>query len=112
MPLISVRTSANSRIESELLLSELSSNLASLTGKPESYVMVILEPNIMMTFAGNSDPCAFVDIKSIGSLSPGEMSSQFSQIISRNSDIPINRIYLNFEDVAASSWGYNGKTFG
>ena len=68
MPLINVRTSLPALQDGPALLQELSSELASQTGKPEAYVMTLLELGVPMTFAGNHEPCAYVEVKSIGAL--------------------------------------------
>jgi phenylpyruvate tautomerase len=53
MPLIKVQTtvSASSQSEVETMLKTLSAKLAKHTSKPESYVMVLFEGGISMTFA-------------------------------------------------------------
>ena len=111
MPLINVRTSVVHIDESELLLKELSSELSSLTGKPESYVMPLLETNVPMTFAGTTEPCCFVEIKSIGSLDPEKMASIFCNLIEKRTGISSNRIYIQFEDVPANLWAWNSRVF-
>lgn len=112
MPLINVRTSLPAVDDATALLQELSAALAEQSGKPESYVMTLLQTAVPMTFAGSSDPCAYVEIKSIGSLKPQAMTATFCQLISARTGIPANRIYVAFEDVKANSWGWNGRTFG
>ncbi len=112
MPLISIRTSSNKIKDPEELLKSLSKELAVLTGKPEQYVMTSLALNQPMTFAGTNDPCCYVEIKSIGSLKPQEMSQILCDLISENTNIKSNRIYISFEDVPANLWGWNGRTFG
>ena len=112
MPLINVRTSLPEVVDSAALLKELSAALAQQTGKPESYVMTLLETAVPMTFAGSADPCAYVEIKSIGALKPAAMTSAFCELIEARTGIPANRVYVAFEDVKASSWGWNGNTFG
>ena len=112
MPLIKVQTSLNDFNKSEELLESLSSKLSNLTGKPEQYVMTILETNSKMTFGGNSDPSCYVEVKSIGALNQSLMSESFCEIISSFTTIPSDRIYIEFEDVKASNWGFNRKTFG
>ena len=112
MPLINVRTSVLDIDEPEVLLKELSNELSSLTGKPESYVMTLLETNVPMTFAGTKDPCCYVEIKSIGSIDSSKMSSAFCKSIENATGISSKRIYIGFEDVPASLWGWNGRTFG
>ena len=112
MPLINLRTSLASVDNHEQLLLEMSSLLAEQTGKPEAYVMTLLETGVPMTFAGSAEPAAFVEVKSIGALRPPAMSAAFSELITARTGIPANRIYICFEDVEASSFGWNGSTFG
>ena len=112
MPLINVRTSLPEVADSAALLKELSAALAQQTGKPESYVMTLLETAVPMTFAGSCDPCAYVEVKSIGALKPSAMTKAFCDLISKRTGIPSNRIYIGFDDVKATAWGWNGKTFG
>ena len=112
MPLINVRTSLPEVADSAALLKELSAALAQQTGKPEAYVMALLETAVPMTFAGSTEPCAYVEIKSIGALKPPAMTSAFCELIESRTGIPASRIYVAFEDVNASSWGWNGNTFG
>ena len=112
MPLINVRTSLASVDNAEALLKELSAALAQQTGKPESYVMTMLETAVPMTFGASSEPSVFVAIKSIGSLRPAAMTAAFCDLVSARTGIPTNRIYIQFEDVAAASCGWDGRTFG
>jgi phenylpyruvate tautomerase PptA (4-oxalocrotonate tautomerase family) len=112
VPLINVRTSLPSVEDADGLLKELSSTLAQQTGKPEAYVMTLLETAVPMTFAGTTDPCAYVEVKSIGALKPPAMTAAFCALISERLSIPANRIYVGFDDVKASAWGWNGNTFG
>ena len=112
MPLINLRTNISDVQAPDALLKKLSDALASATGKPESYVMTLLESGVPMTFAGSEEPCAFVEIKSIGALTPPAMSDQFCELIKSSLGIPKDRIYIGFDDVNASDWGWNGRTFG
>ena len=81
MPLINVRTSLPSLKDGSALLQELSAELASQTGKPEAYVMTLLETGVPMTFAGSHEPCAYVEVKSIGALRPPAMTAAFCELI-------------------------------
>ena len=74
MPLIKVKTNIVDVQAPDTLLKRLSAALAAATGKPESYVMTLLDSGVPMTFAGSEEPCAYVEIKSIGSLTPPAMS--------------------------------------
>ena len=112
MPLINLRTNISDVQAPDALLKKLSAALATATGKPESYVMTLLDSGVPMTFAGSEGPCAYVEIKSIGALTPPAMSDQFCELIKSSLGIPKNRIYIGFDDVNASDWGWNGRTFG
>tara|TARA_B100000700_G_C14794806_1_gene737689 strand:- start:218 stop:553 length:336 start_codon:yes stop_codon:yes gene_type:complete len=111
MPAIHLKTSVSIENEEELLKS-LSKELSSLTSKPESYVMSSIEESIPMTFGGSADPCCYLEVKSIGAIHPEKMSNAFCKIISSKTGIPISRIYIEFSDVEAKFWGWNGSTFG
>ena len=93
-------------------LQEISKELSFQTGKPENYVMTTLQTKIPMTFAGSTDPSCYVQVKSIGAIDPSRMSAAFCKLISEKLNIPRNRIYISFEDVPASLWGWDGRTFG
>ncbi len=96
------------------LLASLSKLTSQTIGKPEQYVMVTVSPSAAL-MAGKAGETAFVDIRSIGGLS-GEVNRQLSQkigkLLQESLGIPANRVYLNFTDVPASHWGWNGDTFG
>lgn len=115
MPLISVRTSAAAPAAADALLAALSSGLAALLGKPERYVMTMLETGVPMTFAGDSAPACYVEVKSIGALD-GDRTRQVSravcELIETHLGIAADRTYIGFEDVPGRLWGWNGGTFG
>ena len=112
MPLIQINTSSESIIEDDSLQKEISKKIATLTGKPESYVMTILQTNTEMTFSGSKEPCCFIKLKSIGSLEPSSMTNTLCNLIASKTNIQQNRIYIEFIDVKPSHWGYNNSTFG
>ena len=86
--------------------------VSDLTGKPENYVMTMIQSDLQMTFAGTDEPCCFVKLKSIGALNPSIMSKSFCELIASKTNIKTNRIYIEFIDVEASQWGFNTSTFG
>ena len=113
MPFIQINTSSKSVVDNEVLLQkDISKMVADLTGKPENYVMTMIQKDIKMTFAGSDEACCFVKVKSIGSLSPSTMSKSFCDLIASKTNINTNRIYIEFIDVKASNWGFNSSTFG
>ncbi len=113
MPLIQVNTSSKSLVENDdLLQKDISKMVADLTRKPENFVMTMIQTDTKMTFAGSDEPCCFIKVKSIGSLDPSSMSNSLCELIASRTNINTNRIYIEFIDVKASNWGFNGSTFG
>ena len=110
MPYINVSTSAKIE-DKKKLLEEISILLASLTKKSKRFVMAKLDDNLEMYF-DDERPCCLLEIKSIGSLNPSEMAKPISNFVYEKMGIPIDRIYISFQDVPASVWAWNGKTFG
>ena len=110
MPYINVSTSAKVEDKGKLL-EELTILISSLTKKSRSFVMTKIDDNCQMYF-DDERPSCFLEIKSIGSLNPSEMAKSISDFVHEKMGIPIDRIYISFEDVPASLWAWNGKTFG
>ena len=110
MPYINVSTSAKIE-DKKKLLEEISILVSSLTNKSKRFVMAKLDDNSEMYFDDES-PCCFLEIKSIGSLNPSEMAKPISTFVNEKMGIPIDKIYISFEDVPASMWAWNGRTFG
>ena len=110
MPYINVSTSAKVE-DKKKFLEELSILISSLTNKSKRFVMARLEDNSEMYFEDESS-CCFLQIKSIGSLNPSEMAKPISDFIYKKIGIPKDKIYISFEDVPGSMWGWNGRTFG
>ena len=110
MPYINVSTSVKV-IDKEKLLEEISILVSSLTNKSKRFVMAKIEDNCKIYFDGESPSC-FLEIKSIGSLKPSEMAKPISDFVYEKMRIPLDRIYISFEDVPASLWAWNGRTFG
>ena len=76
--------------------------------------MVTLNPASML-MAGKAGQAAFVDIRGIGGLSGGvnrQLSQKVCRLLKESLGVPEDRIYLNFMELEASNWGWQGKTFG
>ena len=110
MPYVNVSTSAKVK-DKKKLLEEISILISSLTNKSKRFVMAKLDDNSDMYFEDGS-LCCFLEIKSIGSLNPSEMAKPISEFVHEKMGIPIDKIYISFEDVPASMWAWDGKTFG
>ena len=110
MPYINISTSA--KIDNkQTLLEDISILISSLTNKSKRFVMAKLDDNSCMYF-DDEGPSCFLEIKSIGSLKPSEMAKPLSDFVYEKMGIPLDKIYISFEDVPASMWGWNGRTFG
>ena len=110
MPYINVSTSTKVD-DKKKLLEEISILISSLTNKSKRFVMAKLDDNCQMYF-DDEGPSCFLEIKSIGSLNPSEIAKPISDFVYTRMGIPIDRIYISFEDVPASLWAWNGRTFG
>lgn len=116
MPLCSIYTSASALdpARTRTLLTDLSARLARHLGKPEKYVMTCLAPPTTMTFGGSFEAACYVEIKSIGSMSPEltrAISADFCARLSEAFDVPSDRIYIEFSDAKPHLWGHDGDTF-
>ena len=110
MPYINVSTSAKVN-DKEKLLEEISILVSSLTNNSKRFVMAKIDDNCQM-YLDNKTPSCFLEIKSIGSLKASEMAKPISDFVYEKMGIPIDRFYISFEDVPASLWAWNGRTFG
>ena len=110
MPFINISTSAKVEDKNKLL-EEISILIASLTKKSQKFVMAKLEDESKLFFSDKSH-CCFLEIKSIGSLTPSQMANPLCSFVHEKIGIPIDKIYICFEDVPAEMWGWNGGTFG
>jgi phenylpyruvate tautomerase PptA (4-oxalocrotonate tautomerase family) len=115
MPLLKLETTVGvSEDKRKGLLTSLSKAVAGAIGKPEQYVMVTIG-QAAMVMSGKPGDAAFVDVRSIGGLSAEvnrKLSQQVCKLLTDSLGISGDRVYLNFTDVEAGSWGWNGSTFG
>lgn len=114
MPLLKIQTNQAIRPEQrQSVLRAASQLVATLLGKPERYVMVSLEHNDAMLFAGTDAPLAYLELKSIGlpTAKTAELSQALCTITHRELSIDTDRIYIEFADAERGMWGWNGATF-
>jgi phenylpyruvate tautomerase PptA (4-oxalocrotonate tautomerase family) len=115
MPLLRLETTAAlAEDKRQALLAALSKAVAETIGKPEQYVMVAAS-QAAMQMSGSPGDAAFVDVRSIGGLGGDvnrKLSQKVCQLLRDSLGIPQDRVYLNFTDVKAGQWGWNGNTFG
>ena len=94
------------------LLKEASALVARELEKPEAYVMVALEDNTPMMFAGSDDPAAFLELRAIGlpAKKHGQLCKVLGELVSRHLGVPSERIFMNFADIPPGNWGWKGDT--
>jgi phenylpyruvate tautomerase len=116
MPLLKLETNVlTTPAEQQQLMASLSKIVSETIGKPEQYVMVTIGPRCSILMSGKPDDAAFVDIRSIGGLSPDvtrRVSEKVCALLVQCLRIAQSRIYLNFADIEGPNWGWNGETFG
>ena len=95
------------------LAARASATVASQLGKPERYVMVSVEHNPVMQFAGSTAPLAYLELKSIGL--PATRTTEFSralcELVADTAGIDPERVYIEFSDAPRDMWGWNRGTF-
>jgi len=114
MPLLSIRTNASIEDSAkQQILGRVSGRVAELLGKPEQYVMVVLEADVLMLFGGSSDPAACLNLKSLGLPveRTGDLSAALCDLMHHELNIDPSRVYIGFSSPDRSMWGWNGRTF-
>lgn len=114
MPTLRLLTNVEVALESRPdLLARASRMVAELLGKPESYVLVILESGRDLLFGGTADPAAYLELKSLNlpeSRTP-EFSRALCTLLAETLAIPPERIYIEFAAPPRHLFGWNGTTF-
>lgn len=117
MPLIELDTSCELSAggKKDALVGTLSRLVAEGTGKPEQYVMACVRDRVAMTMSGQAGPCALVAVKAIGGLSKAVnqgLAGEITQTLQEELAVSPDRVYITFEELPATDWAWNGKTFG
>ncbi|XP_028764505.1 macrophage migration inhibitory factor homolog [Neltuma alba] len=115
MPCLNLSTNVSlDGVDTSAILSEATSSLAKLIGKPEAYVMVVLKGSVPISFGGNEQPAAYGELVTIGGLGPDEnkkLSAAISSILETKLSVPKSRFFLKFYGSKGSEFGWNGSTF-
>ncbi|KAH7674714.1 L-dopachrome isomerase protein [Dioscorea alata] len=96
------------------ILKDATKIVSKIIGKPESYVMILLNGGVPMAFAGTEEPAAYGELISIGGLDASvnsKLSSALADILETKLSIDSSRFYIKFYDVQRSFFGFNGSTF-
>jgi phenylpyruvate tautomerase len=112
MPVLSIQTNAKVK-DTTSFLSQASVLVAEALSKPESYVMIHVADNQAMSFAGTTEPLAYVELKSLG-LTSGQtagLSKALCSFLHQELSIDASRIYIEFSAPERIMFGWNGRTF-
>ena len=114
MPYLQIQTNQSVNAEkSQKLMQNASKTVAEILGKSENYVMVALQDSTQMIFAGNSEPLAYLQLKSLGlpESSTGDFSQALCSLLNKELGIAPERVYIEFTGPDRHMWGWNNKTF-
>ncbi|EEF35707.1 macrophage migration inhibitory factor homolog isoform X2 [Ricinus communis] len=101
-------------VDTSAILSEATSSVAKIIGKPEAYVMIVLKGSVPIAFGGTEEPAAYGELVSIGGLTPDtnkKLSAAIAAILETKLSVPKSRFFLKFYDTKGSNFGWNGSTF-
>jgi len=114
MPYLKIQTNKEiNENKQKALLEKASATVAKELGKPESYVMVSIDPPRPMMFAGSDEPTAYLELKSIGlpASDTKNISAALCDMVSDELSIDQDRVYIEFANAERNMWGWNGATF-
>lgn len=83
------------------ILKDATKAIAKTIGKPESYVMVLINGGVPIAFAGTEEAAAYGELISIGGLNPSvnaKLSSIIAEILQTKLSIDSSRFYIKFYD--------------
>ncbi|KAK8466438.1 hypothetical protein PHAVU_008G092500 [Phaseolus vulgaris] len=105
MPCLNLSTNVNlDGVDTSSILTEATSTVASIIGKPEAYVMIVLKGSVPISFGGNEQPAAYGELVSIGGLSPDvnkKLSAAIASVLETKLSVPKSRFFLKFYDTKA-----------
>jgi phenylpyruvate tautomerase PptA (4-oxalocrotonate tautomerase family) len=83
-------------------------------GKSKEFIITLIHDSVALKFGQSEALCAYLEVKSVGTLSPEQttaMSDRICNALQRILSIPPDRIYIEFQESSRHLWGWNGKTF-
>ena len=80
--------------------------------KPQEYVMVSIQDQTPMRFAGTDQPTAYIHLESIGfKEKPRDLAPVLCAFAEEHLGVPSDRTYVNFVNLDREMYGWNGATF-
>ncbi|XP_009782880.1 uncharacterized protein LOC107762576 [Nicotiana tabacum] len=107
MPCFNVSTNVNlDGVDTAPFFSEATKAVASIIGKPEKFVMVVLKGSVNISFGGNKEPAAFAEIVSMGGINSDvkrNLIATLGTILQNNFSIPTTRFFLKVYDTTMAT---------
>ncbi len=114
MPTLKIQTNVELALGARAeLLRAASQEVAEMLGKPERYVMLILELTPAMSFGGDTSPLAYLELKSLGlpEQRTAELSAGLCALVQAHLGVPADRVYIEFASPPRHMFGFDGGTF-
>lgn len=112
MPLLQINTNISIE-DSTAFAKDASRIVAGMLGKPESYVMVVVNSDTSLVFGGSDEAAAHLKLKSLGldESKTTDYSTHLCGFIQNILGIVPSRIYIEFSSPERHMWGWDGGTF-
>ena len=114
MPYLKIQTNLPLTKKAELtVLKTASSLVAQELQKAEEFVMIAVQPDTPMLFAGSDEPVAFLELKSVSlpARKTKPLCRSLCALIEEHLGIAKDRVYVKFISVKKGMWGWKGDTF-
>ncbi|XP_065864062.1 uncharacterized protein [Euphorbia lathyris] len=106
MPCLYISTNVSlDGMDTDPIFSDATKAVASIIGKPEHFVMVILKGSVGISFNGNKEPAAYAEVVSMGGINKQvkrNLIETLGTILKNRLSIPTARFFLKVYDTNAS----------
>ncbi|CAL1378618.1 unnamed protein product [Linum trigynum] len=107
MPCVYITTNLNlDGVDADPVFSDATKAVASIIGRPEYFVMVLLKGSVPISFNGNKDPAAYAEIVSMGGINrevKRKLIASLGTILQNRLSIPKTRFVLKVYDTTAAA---------
>ncbi|KAK9010082.1 hypothetical protein V6N11_036599 [Hibiscus sabdariffa] len=102
MPCVYISTNLDlDAVDTDPVFSQATTALASIIGRPEHLVMVILKGSVAISFNGNKEPAAYAEVVSMGGINrevKRKLIATLGTILENNLSIPRTRFFVKVYD--------------
>lgn len=109
-----IRTEVNLPIPPEkkkAIVRQFGQAISLLPGKSESYLMLSIQENASLSFAGSDEPAAICEVKVFGPLSSpacSNLTAALTECLCSELGLPASRVYVAY--FSTDEWGWNGSS--